>query len=135
MPRNPTVFVVEVPVTESMVRLAIESNTYGLGHYHDEHYLAAGLRKKKIRAALAADATVINSLKKLLTGAARERINMELEDDMWDLNHHPILKDAFKRLDHAVDDLDTQADEERERQRVREATELLRRSGFKVTRD
>lgn len=131
MPRNPTLFTVEIPITKKMMDLAIAANAYQLEDYDPQHYRAAGLNPNRIRRELANDEWFRAELGRQIQTTVRN----ELKDYIIVIAGTPaVLKDAIKRLERAV-----KAEEEEEErglmaQRIEEAAELLRKQGYRVAK-
>lgn len=132
MPRNPTLFTITVPITKKMMDRAIEASTYDLDDYSPEHFRAAGLNLNKIRRELANDDKFRVELGRQMVDTARQAILDAFDYSDISVNGHATIQGAVKKLDRAVDAERKQLEQDREAQRVKDATELLRSKGFKV---
>lgn len=134
MPRNPTLFTIEIPVTKKIMDRAVEASTYELEDYAPEHFKAAGLSARKLRSELATDERFRKELSRQMIDTARQSILDAFTYSDISVADHPILEAALKRLDRAVQIEEEQESKKREAERIKNATELLKAAGFRVER-
>lgn len=134
MPRNPTLFTIEVPITKKMMDRAIEASTYELDDYGPEHFKAAGVSVRKIRSGLATDERFRKELTRQMIDTSKQAILDAFVYSDISVADHPIIEEAVKRLDQAVQEEERQVQKDREAERIKDATELLKKAGYRVVR-
>lgn len=135
MPRNPTLFTITIPVTKKMIDEAAEVSTVDLDiEYSDDHFRAAGLDLRKIRQELAHDEKFRAKVIRQLIVSSKEGIDAAFNDQRIGMPYHPTIKEAVKRLDAAVRAEDQRLENERQDERVKEATALLHARGYRVVK-
>ena len=134
MPRNPTLFTIEIPITKKIMDGAIDASTYELEGYDAEHYKAAGLSVKKLRAELANDERFRKELTRQMIGTSKQAILDAFDYSDISVSEHPTIKAAIKQLDSAVEAEEKQTQRDREAERIKDATKLLTSAGFRVVR-
>jgi len=134
MPRNPTLFTITVPVTKRMMDRAVEASTYELDDYGPNHFKTAGVSVKKLRGDLANDAKFRGELTRQMIDVSKQAIMDAFDYSDISVADHPTIEAAIKRLDAAVRAEEEREEREREAQRIKNATELLKKAGYRVVR-
>ncbi len=135
MPRKSTpVFNISVPVTKSMLNEIIDMSLYGLEDYTDADLRTAGVKVSELRTKLAADDGFRAAITKQMVAAAEDGIRGAI--DYSDIGNHtnPLIRQAEAAAEKVAAAREKAAEKDRHKERIKEATELLKSQGFKVVR-
>lgn len=132
--KSPTVTTITIPVTRRMMLKAAEASFYDLDDYEDDILKAAGVGRKRLAEELIADVNFQAQVSRQMLCAAQDGINGAFGYSEICNSNHPLITVAVKAAEKAYN-VREKIREERERdERIKDATELLKKAGYRVVR-
>lgn len=132
--KSPTVTTITIPVTRRMMLKAAEASFYDLDDYEDDILKAAGVGRKRLAEELISDVNFQAQVSRQMLRAAQDGINGAFGYSEICNSNHPLVTVAVKAAEKAYNAREKIREERERDERIKDATELLKKAGYRVVR-